>query len=88
MKQTKKILEKDGSGFITLQAEDSEDQWHVYNLLRPGDTLKASTVRSIVSESNTGSTEKSTVRITLTIIVHQLFFDSQVCVLRVNGTIY
>ncbi|KAJ3127844.1 hypothetical protein HK098_005738 [Nowakowskiella sp. JEL0407] len=85
MKLLKKVLEKDRSGFITLIAEEDEDMWHVYNLLQEGDNLKASTIRRVVSESATGSTDKTTVRVTLTIQVETVQFDTQAGMLRVNG---
>jgi protein pelota len=48
MKLVGKHLEKDGSGKITLVAEEGEDLWHTYNLLAPKDLLKATTMRSFV----------------------------------------
>ena len=85
MKLISKYIEKDTSGTVTLIAQEPEDMWHTYNLLTSQDQLKCSTVRKVVSESTTGSTDKSSVRINLTIQVETLFFDTQVCVLRVNG---
>lgn len=38
---------KDGDGMVSLMAQEPEDMWHVYNLLAPGDTVKASTVRKV-----------------------------------------
>ncbi|KAL3896617.1 MAG: hypothetical protein SGCHY_003961, partial [Lobulomycetales sp.] len=63
----------------------SEDMWHSYNLIQPGDTLKASTLRYVVSESHTGSTSKDSLRMMLAIAVESVEFDVQVCMLRVNG---
>lgn len=59
--------------------------WHSYNLIQPGDTLKASTLRYVVSESHTGSTSKDSLRMMLAIAVESVEFDVQVCMLRVNG---
>ncbi|KAJ3167532.1 hypothetical protein HK101_011751 [Irineochytrium annulatum] len=56
-----------------------------YNLIAVGDSLKSTTIRRVVSESATGSTEKSTVRISLTITVESVDYDVQGGVLRVNG---
>ncbi|KAJ3277828.1 hypothetical protein HDU76_010158, partial [Blyttiomyces sp. JEL0837] len=39
----------------------------------------------VVSESSTGSTDKTSVRITLTIAVEEIEFDTQACMLRING---
>lgn len=85
MKLLHQHLEKDKSGYIKLEAEEGEDMWHIYNLLLPGDLIKASTVRKVVTESSTGSTEKFSHRITLTIRAEDVFFDTQAMVLRVNG---
>jgi protein pelota len=85
MKLVKKAIERDRSGFVVLMNQDSEDMWHTYNLISAGDTIKASTLRYVVSESNTGSTSKDSVRLTLSIAVETVEFDVQVCMLRVNG---
>lgn len=85
MKLLKKAIEKDGSGFVTLIPEEDEDMWHIYNLIQEGDTLRSTTVRRVVSESITGSTNKNSVRTNMSIVVVSVFFDVQVCTLRVNG---
>jgi protein pelota len=85
MKLIKKSLEKDGFGTLTMVPEEAEDLWHVYNLLQTPDLLKATTIRRVVTESNTGSTAKTSHKITLTIQVDSLFFDTQAATLRVNG---
>ncbi|KAH6563230.1 hypothetical protein BASA50_006713 [Batrachochytrium salamandrivorans] len=85
MKVISKYIERDQSGTVTLVPEEDEDMWHTYNLLCVGDQLKASTVRRIVSETATGSTEKSSVRIHLTVVIKDVYFDTQAAVLRVNG---
>ncbi|ORY37071.1 protein pelota [Rhizoclosmatium globosum] len=86
MKLVKKDIDaKDGSGYVTLIAEEQEDMWHAYNIVLAGDSLKGSTVRRVVSESSTGSTDKTSVRLTLTIEVESVEFDTQACMMRVNG---
>ena len=85
MKTTFKDLDKNSCGSIGLIAEEGEDLWHVYNLLSKEDILKATTFRKVVTEGATGSTEKSSHRITLSIKVESLFFDVQGLVLQVNG---
>lgn len=42
MKLIHKNLDKDSSGSITLIPEESEDMWHVYNLVAVGDSVKVS----------------------------------------------
>lgn len=85
MKCISKQLEKDSSGTIKLIAEEPEDLWHTYNLLVKDDLLKATTIRRVVSETLTGSTDKSSHKIQLTIQVESVFFDVQASALRVNG---
>ena len=47
MKLVRRSFQKDGAGFITLVPDDAEDIWHLYNLVRPGDKLKAVTFRKV-----------------------------------------
>ncbi|PVU85631.1 hypothetical protein BB560_002232 [Smittium megazygosporum] len=85
MKLIRKYIEKDSSGYIKLIPEDSEDMWHLYNLILKGDRINASTIRGIKSETATGSVSSERVRTRLTILVEEVFFDVQVGVLRING---
>lgn len=72
MKLINKHVEKDTSGYVTLRPEDDEDMWHVYNLIQPGDEVRAQAVRRVTSTSATGSTDSSRVRLTLTIKVKKV----------------
>ncbi|KAJ2502959.1 Translation factor pelota [Coemansia sp. RSA 1972] len=85
MKLLSEHIEKNQSGSVRLIAQEPEDIWHVYNLVQKGDQLKASTVRGVKSESKTGSVTTDRVRITLTVSIEDVFFDSQACALRING---
>jgi len=85
MKLVHRDLTKYSSGQIVLIPEDGEDMWHTYNLLEVGDSLRASTVRKVQTESNTGSVGSNRVRTMLTISVEAIDFDSQACVLHVKG---
>nr|XP_055032094.1 protein pelota homolog [Misgurnus anguillicaudatus] len=86
MKLLHKDIEKDNAGQVTLMPEEAEDMWHTYNLLQVGDSLRASTIRKVQTESSTGSVGSSRVRTTLTLCVETIDFDSQACQLRVKGT--
>uniref|UniRef100_A0A665WYP3 Protein pelota homolog n=1 Tax=Echeneis naucrates TaxID=173247 RepID=A0A665WYP3_ECHNA len=86
MKLIHKDIEKDNAGQVTLMPEEAEDMWHTYNLLQVGDSLRASTIRKVQTESTTGSVGSSRVRTTLTICVETIDFDTQACQLRVKGT--
>ncbi|KAK8768020.1 hypothetical protein V5799_005196, partial [Amblyomma americanum] len=85
MKLVHKYIEKDGSGNVTLIPEEAEDMWHAYNLMSQGDSLKASTIRKVTTESATGSTGSNRVRTTLVICIESIDFDTQACMLRVKG---
>ncbi|NP_001088486.1 protein pelota homolog [Xenopus laevis] len=85
MKLIRKDIEKDNAGQVTLIPEEAEDMWHTYNLLHVGDSLQASTIRKVQTESSTGSVGSNRVRTTLTICVETIDFDSQACQLRVKG---
>ncbi|XP_056370835.1 protein pelota homolog [Oenanthe melanoleuca] len=86
MKLVRKDLEKDNAGQVTLIPEEPEDMWHTYNLLQVGDSLRASTIRKVQTESSTGSVGSNRIRTTLTLCVETIDFDSQACQLRVKGT--
>jgi len=81
----KSINEKDGIGTVTLQAEEPEDMWHVYNLITSGDSVRTTTLRKVVKESATGSTSSNKVRLNLTIEVERVEFDSDHCSIRLGG---
>lgn len=85
MKLLHKYFERDGSGNVTCIPEEAEDMWHAYNLMSEGDSLKASTIRKVTTESATGSTGSNRVRTTLIICIESIDFDTQACVLRVKG---
>ncbi|KAJ2162286.1 Translation factor pelota [Coemansia sp. RSA 552] len=85
MKLLRRDIEKDQSGQVRLIPQEPEDMWHVYNLIQMGDQLTASTVRGVKTESKTGSVTTDRVRVTMTISIEDVFFDSQACALRING---
>uniref|UniRef100_A0A674DTM9 Protein pelota homolog n=2 Tax=Salmo trutta TaxID=8032 RepID=A0A674DTM9_SALTR len=84
--ENSKNKEKPLNDQVTLMPEEAEDMWHTYNLLQIGDSLMASTIRKVQTESSTGSVGSSRVRTTLCVCVDTIDFDSQACQLRVKGT--
>lgn len=62
-------------------------QWHAYNLIRPNDFLRASTIRKVATESASGARTTQRLHITLTIKVEKLEFDAQVTQLHVAGRV-
>lgn len=41
------IHPKNKDGFVTLQAEEDEDMYHLYNLILKGDIVEATTIRNV-----------------------------------------
>jgi len=68
-----------------MTPEEPEDMWHVYNLITVGDSIRATTVRKVTTESATGSTTSNKVRTILTIQIEDIDFDNQACKLRLKG---
>jgi protein pelota len=87
MKATKRQIERDGSGSVTLIPEEPEDMWHAYNLIRPNDLLRATAMRRVVTESLTGASTSKNVSTTLTIKVTALDFDTSSSQLHVSGRV-
>uniref|UniRef100_A0A6B2L5J6 Protein pelota homolog n=1 Tax=Arcella intermedia TaxID=1963864 RepID=A0A6B2L5J6_9EUKA len=80
------IDKKTGAGWIKLQPEESEDLWHIFNLIFRGDFIRTSTYRKIVNVGVTGSTStKERRRVNLTIEVEKVHFDPNDGVLRLSG---
>ena len=80
-----KNIDRGSSGELKLEPEEQEDMWHAYNLITVGDGLRASTVRKVVQTSDTGSATTTKKRMTLTIEVVAVDYDSTACALRVKG---
>ncbi|PYH40939.1 putative translation factor pelota [Aspergillus saccharolyticus JOP 1030-1] len=87
MRLVKNKIELNGSGTVTLCPEEPEDMWHAYNLIRPGDLLRASAIRRVTTTQDTGSTSSARVHLTLEIRVKSLDFDPQSSQLHVSGQI-
>jgi len=85
MRLNKKSLTRGSSGEIKLTLEDQEDMWHAYNLITAGDSLRAATFRKVTQTTDTGSSSTMKKRLTLTIEVVNVEYDSSSCTLRVRG---
>ena len=85
MRLIKKNLDRGSGGEIKLVPEEQEDMWHAYNLIAVGDSLRASTVRKVTQTTDTGSSSTMKKRLTLTIEVLNVDYDSSSCTLRVRG---
>ncbi|KAL1981457.1 hypothetical protein VTN96DRAFT_2629 [Rasamsonia emersonii] len=87
MRLIKSSIERNGSGAVTLCPEEPEDMWHAYNLIRPGDLLRASAVRKVTTTQDSGTTTSTRVHLMLQIRVKSLDFDPQSSQLHVSGQI-
>lgn len=85
MKCLKRYIGKDGLGDVTLICDEAEDMWHIYNLVRVGDTVRCSTVRKVTTETSTGTTSSQRVHTILTICVETVDFDAVGCTLHLKG---
>ena len=65
--------------------EETEDMWHVYNMVAIHDSIRASTFRKVTTEGSTGTSRSQKIRLTLTLEVEDIDFDTQACKLRVKG---
>lgn len=79
------IDERTGEGMVKLEAKDSEDMWHLYNLLAPGDYLRAKTFRKVNMESATGSNTSERIVMNLTIRVTSVSYDAAGSAIRAKG---
>ncbi|KAI9801869.1 MAG: Translation factor pelota [Piccolia ochrophora] len=87
MRIIKKNVDKDGSGTITLFPEEPEDMWHAFNLIRPGDKLRAPAIRRVTTESSTGSTSSNRVHTSFLTLVKSIDFDPAAGQLHISGQI-
>ncbi|KAI6187512.1 Protein pelota-like protein [Aphelenchoides besseyi] len=85
MKILRRHIDRNGLGFVTLICDEEEDVWHVYNLIRPGDNVRCSTLRKVTTETQTGSKNSQRVHVTLTILVETITYDPTVCTLHLKG---
>ncbi|KAA0203574.1 hypothetical protein HAZT_HAZT007339 [Hyalella azteca] len=73
----------DCTSHFVLMADEGEDMWHVYNIISPGDELKATTFRKVQQETATGSTNNARrVKTTIRLQVETTDFDASACKLR------
>lgn len=85
MKLVTKQFDKGGNGTAVVIVEESEDLWHLYNLVSKGDTVRANTVRKIQKEGSTGSVATETKKITLVIQVKSVEYDAPGNCIRFSG---
>eukprot|EP01038_Epipyxis_sp_PR26KG_P014837 gene14837-19938_t len=70
---------------VTLETEEPEDMYHLYNLLRKDDAINASTRRNVIIETKSGARDKTRVYVQITVRIESIEFDAEQCSLRING---
>ncbi|KAF4746861.1 hypothetical protein FOZ62_019768, partial [Perkinsus olseni] len=85
MKLELKQIEKDGSGRVVVIPEESEDIWHLYNLVQRGDRITANTVRKVSKETSSGSVSSEKRHLRLTIAVTTVDYDGEANIIRFSG---
>jgi len=83
----KAINGKNKQGQVILISENDEDMWHLYNIIRPGDSFKSAGIRKVKNESNTGSVTTKKVNVNLVIKVEKVNFEVEACQLRIAGKV-
>lgn len=78
-------LNKGGGGTITLEAEEDEDLWHLYNLVQEGDRVKARTTRKVKLESASGNVNVQVKKMVLTIEITKVEFEPNDHSIRFSG---
>lgn len=72
---------------LTLLPEEADDMWNAYNLILPGDLVRADTTRSVAHVTALGSSQTQRVACVLTIAAESSTWDPSVSQLHVKGRI-
>jgi len=83
-----RLLMKDmKSGSVELEAEDSDDLWHLYNLIDRGDRVCGNTLREVKVSRGSGEERGGRKRVFLCIEVEDMGFQSFTERLRIKGRV-
>ncbi|XP_031402268.1 protein PELOTA 1 isoform X3 [Punica granatum] len=85
MKIVRRDLVRDGPGSVKMVPVDSDDLWFAYNLIAPGDSVMAVTVRKVLREAASGGRDAERVKLKLEIKVEAVDYDKVGTVLRIRG---
>ncbi|CAI0458917.1 unnamed protein product [Linum tenue] len=85
MKIVRKDYLPDGPGSVKMTPVDSDDLWFAYNLILPGDSVMAVTVRKVLREMASGSRDAERVKLKLEVRVEGIEYDKEGGVLRIRG---
>lgn len=84
MRLLKKLSHPDGAIEVKVSIGTSEDLWHLYNLILPGDSVRTKTRRKVTKENSMGSQKAEIKVLTLEVVVGQVDFTPDE--VRVQGT--
>eukprot|EP01018_Ginkgo_biloba_P006367 Gb_14055 [translate_table: standard] len=85
MKLVHKDIIPQGPGSVKMVPEESDDLWHVYNLVSKGDRVFSVTVRKVQRELSSGVRDVERVKLKLEIEVEAIDYDNVGAVLRIRG---
>ncbi|XP_015570651.1 protein PELOTA 1 isoform X1 [Ricinus communis] len=85
MKVARKGIVPDGPGSVKLTPIDSDDLWFAYNLISPGDSVMAVTVRKVLRQAASGGRDAERVKLKLEIKVEAIDYDKVGSALRIRG---
>ncbi|KAK1414912.1 hypothetical protein QVD17_30675 [Tagetes erecta] len=77
MKIVRRDFVPDGPGSVKMIPDESDDLWLAYNLIPPGDTVMAVTIRKVLREAASGSREAERVKLKLEIKVENVDYDKE-----------
>lgn len=79
------VNDKTKEGSVKVAPEESEDMWHLYNLISEDDEISSTTTRNILKETAIGTGSKTKIKFTITIKVEKIEYDSEKSTLRLSG---
>ncbi|KAI3429800.1 hypothetical protein D9Q98_010113 [Chlorella vulgaris] len=84
MKLFSKSISREGPGWAKMVAEEGEDLWHAYNLIREGDRVEATTFRKVLRDTGAGG-ESERIKLKLMIAVEGVEYDAEGLQIRLKG---
>ncbi|KAH7571380.1 hypothetical protein ACOSP7_013868 [Xanthoceras sorbifolium] len=85
MRIVRRDLVSNGPGSVKMVPVDSDDLWFVYNLIAPGDSVMAVTVRKVLREVASGGRDAERMKLKLEIKVEAVDYDKEGSVMRIRG---
>ncbi|KAL5836820.1 hypothetical protein ACOSQ3_013989 [Xanthoceras sorbifolium] len=85
MRIVRRDLVSNGPGSVKMVPVDSDDLWFAYNLIAPGDSVMAVTVRKVLREVASGGRDAERMKLKLEIKVEAVDYDKEGSVMRIRG---